>query len=296
MTTGFFNLTECFRNFYNFAWRKKFIKNFPWDFPTFVVYISRYKKGVRPMKLARLFLLALVMLSLSSCAQSNYKLIQEDGNYYIEVAKRTSDYHAVMPITFQSIDEMIQCIKEGDFSWQQLDDIRKFRPQQNGGIPIINLSNHYEPTLPELVDGYSVLWYGNEYQLSKTASDDKELSFTFRFRDKAHFDRIKKEHNLDTVLDAQTPEPTVDGNELSVTYEFRIGDAKREVTYFSIAHGTKELMIVLYFYTYQAPTPYAYYVYGTELGQYFEANINYNGWIPMDELKQFGIREYEESD
>lgn len=242
-----------------------------------------------------IFLITALLFILSSCSNSHYKLIAEDGNYYIEVTKLNADYYAVMPVTFPSIDEMVRCIEEGDFSWKQLQEICKFRPQQNGHIQIINLSNLYEPIVPDLVGGYSVLWYGDEYRLSITASDDKELSFLFRFRDKEYFERIKKEHKLDAVINSNNPEPTVDGDERSVKYEYRIGDAKREITYYSIGNGSKELLIVLYFYSHQSSTPYTYNVYGTEQGQYFQATIDCNRWISMDKLKQFGVREYVET-
>lgn len=85
-----------------------------------------------------------------------YELIERDGSYFIQfhdTAPSNSNSNtglvAVPCLEFSSLRELISDFKTGNFTEEELKELRRFKKNADGEIQICSLNNLYEPILPE---------------------------------------------------------------------------------------------------------------------------------------------------
>lgn len=114
-------------------------------------------------------LVVLLVIALTGCVPETYRLIQEDGNYYVIVNLPTdepldgSEQIWASCVVFSSVEEMVNDLRTGTFEAYELEALSQMITDDEGRIRLINLDHLYEPILPEDLTEYAVELYGGEY-------------------------------------------------------------------------------------------------------------------------------------
>lgn len=125
------------------------------------------------MKKFSLFLALICLITFfSGCSSEEYQLVKKSGNYYIKLNKQfessaTVDNAYVQELAntvrFDSMEEMINDIRNGSFTKEELVKISRFEADAAGNIQVCNLDTLYAPQLPSNYILYGIDWDGQNY-------------------------------------------------------------------------------------------------------------------------------------
>ena len=254
-------------------------------------------------RLSILLITTLILSLLAGCSQGDYTLLERGGNYYIRLNRSANGSVAndhltssdpVSRIQFSSITEMKNDIQSGNFTQKELDIIATFDRDDAGQIQICNIEKLYEPTFPAIFNSYIVTWYGDSYRFKLTSSNSEAIG-NFTFQTKEFFDKNIVYY---TIVDTDKLHSMTTNDDGSITYEYTssFGIYVR-LTYRTIDLDSKQLFIVEEVIPeISEDIPDRYLIFGCEHGQYYYLTINeHEEKLTLDQLSQFGIREYVET-
>jgi len=253
-------------------------------------------------KLSTLLTIVLSLSILAGCSSTNYRLIEKDGNYYIQLSERyvrntaseDSSSASIIrtPVEFSSLSEMKADIQSGNFSDEELKIISGFSKTSDGRIRICNINKLYTPECPADWSIISVYWYGGGYTFTLSRNDEGPAHY--QLTDQSSYDRAynymyHREEYTDATLDAKT----ISDDNLTVTYDFTRSDGTQyRKIYRKLIVGGKEMIIE----EYPADGLIDVFIYGKENDRFFYSSIiGLSTPLTTDQLSQFGIREYVET-
>ena len=262
-------------------------------------------------KLSMFISLTLISAFLFGCSASTYRILEDDGQYYLILGNRSeSNANAgseiqvdalgpVYTVHFDSIAEMKSDIESGNFTERELEIISNFDKNEQGRIQICDISKLYEPVFPYPFDSYTVYWSGDYYDFTSSISNS-EMYANFN---PCSQDYINKKIDYFTHLENNegltVHSKVVDDINNVITYDYTVNDSGLQVhiACHRVISNNKELFVVFTNRTNDAVIiPPSIRIYGKENDQCFYVFIYDPSYVfSIDELSQFGIREYVET-
>lgn len=238
-----------------------------------------------------------------------YKVIEDGGNYYIHLENAVSHPYSDMCdrviryMMFDSVAEMVDDIKGGKFT--QLESLLlqdNFPKDEEGRIPLFDMSDLYEPHLPAIFSYYAI-WYGPSYGYGIYRKGITGVS-GFRFINEQAFqegasmlESIKEDESI-TILNQETDSEIWD---VILEYENARGNRFKYGFYHLI---TEERAVYVQAQLLDDGTICAFESWNYELGEYYkirlalcEPAIDTNKLLPgetftLEDILQFGIHPY----
>ena len=262
-------------------------------------------------KLFHLTAVVLVLLLLSSCAPSGYKLMQENGSYYVQLTadeiSENINSSALAPktsIEFSSFEEMQQDFKTGNFTKEEI-SILRLGADTDGKINLnFALDAPLEAVFPASF-GFELkcisLKYGGKYDLIYRKPDStRSNTVVSRSKDyweseyeRAYVDPVQNLRNVSsfTVINSVTTE--TERNATVVSYTTLSGDNIKIFVY-TITKSDKILHIYETYRLDESETvPQYISILGYDAGEYFEIYLpDLSARPTLDELSVIGLREY----
>lgn len=161
-------------------------------------------------KICLILCVVLTFLTLSACTSSaqaakNYTLIQENGVYYVDMNLGPSpeDDNFVNPIGgrlyFDSLDEMVHSFQTGNFSEEAFAELERFPRENDGKIPVPNLSELAEPVVPASLGAYKIHVSGVSWSFYYNPDGAENAQF-FISEKKYHDERVEEFLNYEMEL------------------------------------------------------------------------------------------------
>lgn len=119
-----------------------------------------------------LFALVFLLTLFCGCSSRTYQLVEKNGSYYIKLNKEYEAPSAggnaytqeLAPIVrFGTMEEMVNDIRSGSFTEDELAQISRFEADPAGNIQVCNLNSLYTPQLPSNYSLYEIHWDGQSY-------------------------------------------------------------------------------------------------------------------------------------
>lgn len=259
--------------------------------------------------------IALIVSSLSGC---NSEMLIADHDKY-DLIKKGKDCYLVIDesmiesleaidvylgsIEFNSIDELIDIVKNGKLDDSQLAIAYKAFIKDSNGIEMFDLSNMQVPVLPDEFEYQNVYWKGTRYSFH-LASSKEEYGYCY-YLSKEEYDR-DYERNYLNFFDQEyiTLEKTVKNkNKTEYYYSTKAGEFKRGR--YTVKNGKTTLIVdEEYFLSAKSQLledrpvsdtiPYSVQIYGRKSNHYFKIYLYNLVEQPTEEwIKSFGIKDYE---
>lgn len=238
-----------------------------------------------------------------------YEIMRDDDGYYLLLEDDivTDDLEGSFSeespnIKFGSMEEMVQDIRTGNFTDDELKVLSEFVKDDDGRIDICNLSKLYNAYTPDKFDNNRIIWTGNTYTFEFLNNDNKyycaiygEISNTDK--EKAIEDLINGSKLQDaTVLSREQKE---ERNATVVTYSMiQVGITyERKMMYYTIENGNKNVFVVEKYALSTDTVPSIIEMFGIENGVNYYVGMTYPQERPSVEyLMGFGFREYVETE
>ena len=273
-------------------------------------------------------LLALLIVALCGCdgrirgevlySNENYEIIQSGEVCYLQFQKdkyfggTSGDGMSVKEYpTFRTISEMREGVIKGDFTENELRTLQNDAFKHGGALPVTDLNNLYEITVPSNASIRCYVWYGG-YYAAIFSHGNSEQSFIIQDyeshidlldEDNKTFERVASRYDFQEIWRGTD---TVTG-EQALHYSNSAGSWT--ISLYTIRAGGKTLHIKE---TWAGPCPYveencdeAIYgghimkmrIIGEENGEYFWYNLGNMSERPSAEwLMSFGLTPYEETE
>lgn len=239
-----------------------------------------------------------------------YEIIRDDDGYYLLLDDNSTtdeeeegSFSEMAPvIEFGSMDEMVQDIKTGNFTENELQNLSRFPKDKDGRTILCDLSKLYDVYTPEKFDEQKILWKGNGYHfvLLCTGSDFEGRMSNF-ISDSSKEEAIEDLITCDSVVNFTllSTEQIEDRSATvkiytSETY-YGVKDHKR--VYYTIQDEDKEVFVCETYTPSTDVVPSAVYIYGTETGKNYVVKLrNLQERPSVEYLMGFGYREYVETE
>lgn len=239
-----------------------------------------------------------------------YEIIIENGEHYLllkdsiagdDESDKTSASTGTF-VEFESIEEMAQDIKTGNFTESELKQISKFRKDEDGRTVLCDLSKLHEAYTPEQFANQEILWFGNNYRFDFSQNEDY-----FECRMIAGFPNDSKDFAIADITDCTdkpnftllSTEQISDRNATMITYTSGVNGKikERKSIYYELENGDKELFVYEEYSLLSDKVPYMIVVFGTEKEFDYSLYIYFPPERPSVEyLLGFGFREYVETE
>ncbi len=258
-------------------------------------------------------LVSLVAL-LCGCAPKEYQLIKKDGSCYIKLNKEIDSpistgnlyiQEAAPRVGFQSFEEMIRDITNGDFTEEEWDKISRFQKDDSGNIPICDLDTLYVPQFPDTYDRFVISWSGPNYCFAIDSSDGPEYCPLFLFDETYWQKKLEKTMHWDTgalYMDVTStqPDPERNGTVYFYPYVTHAADGlnfeytgRKGCVYSFEQNGNTYYVCERYDSDAADAIPSDVSIFGISQGQHFYVFINEPNERPsMDWIVQFGLQVY----
>lgn len=171
-----------------------------------------------------------LLISLFGCSAQQYKLICENGYYFAEVEKgipvKGSDtvtdigYTPRYPIYFQSISEMCDDIRKGNFTDGEYSALVDWA-DENGRVSLPNIDALLEPIYPTDVGNYKISMQRSDYKYifsNHEVAEYLELSFSEDMSDWDH--QLEKLMNFENSLVRGAEVYKIESEENGKTYYY----------------------------------------------------------------------------
>lgn len=236
-----------------------------------------------------------------------YEIIENDNEYCLvmrcvssEVDDGVTSSQICVPsdIVFDSINEMIDDIKTGNFSQNELDILASFPRNNENQIQICNINELYVPILPNDLSVEKVFWRGMDYcfLLNLTNGTGRRRMHVYTPEKFQEATDIARNFPNATECKVQSISTEAERNATVTYYINGIGKESKHI-YYNITKEAKTLHIVEnYILEESKNTPNSVRIYGSDNGVYFYYWLASLTERPSVEwLSQFGIREYVET-
>lgn len=239
-----------------------------------------------------------------------YEIIRENGQSYLILKEIvTTEYESSTPsaedircIRFDSIAEMVQDIKTGNFTESELKELSRFNKDEDGRILICDISKLYEAYTPGQFDSQRILWFGENYRFDfLKGSDWHSCIMTNRFSygsldaciadiidctDKPNFELVSTEQIEDRKATMVTYTSGTNGQ-----------IKERKSIYYTIEDIKGEIFVYEEYELLSDTVPKMIVIFGTRNGVNYSVYIEFPQERPSVEyLLGFGFREYVETE
>lgn len=238
-----------------------------------------------------------------------YEIILDNGGYYLQLEDGVSkenqmegSFSEIGPIIlFGSMDEMVQDIKTGNFTEDELENLSEFPKTKDNLIGICNLSKLYDAYTPEQFPNTRIKWFGYTYSFKfddnngRVCTMDCELSNEQKDTIIADFTACTKTPNF-TLLSEEQIEDRNATVIICMSGNYEI--LERKYVYYTLEAGDKEIFVREYYMHSTDLIPTVIDICGTEKGVNFLVCLA--GELPerpsVEYLMGFGFREYVETE
>lgn len=243
----------------------------------------------------------LAVLLLVGCDSDTYQFVEEDGNDYAIVhipteSRDSSGAQEMAPyINFESLEEMIGDLQNGNLTVEELKEMNRMFKDEKGRVELPDLSNLYEPVLPEAFGGYTVQMLGSRYHCLYNWYAE-ELRCLVKTTTIEAFEK-----RLSVYTDFETAPVISDfsetANEVRDQLEFApVENPLYDTSCYYIIEAADRTIYVIesYDYNYSADTPsrvYMFYNGGTFFGYFVMYGLQERPDVEW--LASFEIRDYE---
>ncbi len=134
-------------------------------------------------KILSIILCCILLFGCSDGDQSidGFKLVYDGSDYYAVVMCQEAvndnvknNFHVILSVGFQSMDEMYDKITTGNFTHQELYNIYSFPTNGQGLTPIMDMDHLVEPVFPAgMTQDCKVYWRSDNYSFDKTIVDSE---------------------------------------------------------------------------------------------------------------------------
>ena len=250
-----------------------------------------------------LCLLLPMLLLISGCSSSKYKLIKEDGNYYITYGTPSAQISSIgcepeYHVPFKSMTEMKDAIVNVNFTDEQLERFSRLQPnaRREGKIYFLNIDELYEPVYPLDLE-LTVECGANYYDwIFTNATGSKSIAMNPNAGQYLS-ERETVEAYIKSLEDKDILSVTNISDRNSTVIEYIDGHGNEiKSIYYTIKTGEKNLIVIEKIYTNavdKAGSRDYIEIYGEQREGYFTMIIYKTDERPSVEwLSQFGIKEY----
>ena len=238
-----------------------------------------------------------------------YDIITENGESYIvlrdsteaEIIENATVCELAPIICFDSISEMLQDIKTGNFTEEELYQLKRFKTDDTGRTMICDLSKLWDGCTPDDFDSQRIEWGGSGYSITYYDSES-ELHATFDCTfTKESLDNAILEEKAWVNRDGHTMVSTSQDTERNATiyiYEYynhmyKVKKQNKEIHY-TITGDNMELFVRECYN--DSDVPRSIDVFGEKNGYYFCVMLYHLQERPSVEwLSQFGVQDFVET-
>lgn len=239
-----------------------------------------------------------------------YEIICDNGEYYlmleggiIKGEEVEGSFCEVAPnIRFGSIEEMVQDIKTGNFTDDELRDLAKFRKDEDGRTVLCDLSKLYDAYAPEKLDRKIIKWSGETYIfLFDESEGDSSCYMQFGCSNATKEKRIEELIACSRVpnFTLLSTEQVDERNATVITCTSGNLEIKEHKSvYYTIEDGNKEIFVREWYRHSTDAVPVSVRIYGTEMGVNFSVELigEFQERPSVEYLMSFGVREYVETE
>lgn len=235
------------------------------------------------------------------CDNGGYYLMLEDG--IIKDEEVEGSFSEALPmIKFTSIEEMVQDIKTGNFTEDELRNLAKFPKDEDDRTVLCDLSKLYDAYAPERLDRKIISWYGDAYDFIFEESEGESSCCMH-----SGFSNAKKEKGIEELIACSrvpnftllSTEQVEDRNATVITFTSgNLEIEERKFVYYTIKDSNKELFVRECYQLSTDTVPVIVHIYGTEKGVNFSVELirEYQERPSVEYLMSFGVREYVETE
>lgn len=239
-----------------------------------------------------------------------YEIMIENGKYYLSLPESIRDDNTsgvssselAPSVNFESLAEMVQDIKTGSFTDEELKMITRFKTDDTGKTYICDLSKLYDAYAPEPCALKEIMWTGENYRFDFNIGQVQRCSMVGGWSNST-MDTLKTElieckYNGDIRLISTTQ--VEERNATVITYTTKYSGWSKEYRniYYAIVDGDRELF-VFEKYGSSGDAPIMVTILGTENGYNFTVQLDLWGAEErpsVEWLSRFGFREYVETE
>lgn len=183
---------------------------------------------------------------LAGCYPDNYKLVQEDGVYYVDMNLRphgttnTTGGYFARGMYFSTLDELVNDFQTGNFTEDEFEALKTFDRSEDGKIPVPNLANLLEPIVPDSLGQPEILVCEDRCSFYYQPEDAAKVSVSFNnqavFHKKveAFLNYEESLAEVDQLLVSQEPER----NATVYTWTTKTGETAKYILYTIDANDT----------------------------------------------------------
>lgn len=161
-----------------------------------------------------------------------YALYMIDGEYYIRLSPETTEQTAlalqIASISFDSVDAMLDAIRNNRFEEWQYNKMRSSFPKDENGIKVFDIDHAVDPAMPDDLHVASVEWVGQSYSIELVSNADNQKYAVLQVL-------WPDEYELHFVKEYET---RLDQTQLTITDKQNIEDRGAEVIYYESAVAT----------------------------------------------------------
>lgn len=273
-------------------------------------------------RLICILIAGLLLMSVAACAKRSadgvqdmqgnkempYSIFVENGEYFLDFGDGCTssndngskeDIELVRIVRFSTVQEMINDIKTGNFSAEEMDIIKGFRKNEEGLVQICNLSSLYSATYPSTFTSQSIAWVGTGYYIDITTGENgPEALLVFKSQERFEYD-IDFYRNFEEQRRITVTSVSSDLERNATVYEYLNYAGKESKAYFYVIGEGDDALYIWEQYSAEEgySTPNEIAVWGQEQGRYFKVIIsNLQDRPSVEWLSQFGIRKYVETE
>lgn len=182
--------------------------------------------------------LPILLLSLIGCSSRQYKLVCENGNYYVKVEKNPSskgsptimdvNYRPIQSIEFQSISEMREDIRKGKFTDSEYSALVSWA-DENGTVSVPNIDALLEPIYPTDAGNYKISMQKSDYRYTFSEPASAEY-FTMNFDEdmSAWEQQVEKLMDFENSLSKSTEVDKIESEGDGKTYYYSTSNGKEQ--------------------------------------------------------------------
>lgn len=226
-------------------------------------------------------------------------LVFKDGYITPNDSANKEECKAIRYIYFDTVQEMINDIKTGNFCDEEKEIMMEFRENEDGVVQICDISSLHTALYPSTFIYQSIGWYGTVYFYTLSSGENGPKAVLNFVPHETYETDIDFYRNFDELTKAEMISVSSDPDRNAVVYDYLniLGEESKMLVY-TIGEGTEPLHIAECYRLEESDTVPAYIkLYGQSKGKYFCVFLNQLQERPSVEwLSQFGICEYVETE
>lgn len=251
--------------------------------------------------LVRLALLTVLILILTGCASSTYRIEHSDGRYFLifeSTPPEGKEPGILQPhVNFSSVEELKNDIQTNAFNREELEQIADFPADELGRIPICDLSSLWDGTFPTSLSVKYVYWTGADYNLMLHSETSGIHGSVYLSTEDYWTKCVDYYQNFESRSSGQllSKTETADRNATEYLYNSSL-NGQRKGIYYTLETTGKTLHIwESYDCNVSTAVPDYVYIYGTSEGRYFQVWLEGFDQRPSTQwLSEFDLTTYED--